>query len=171
MDASARRLTADPAYRWGALFMTGAAGTIILALLFEHVGGYVPCPLCLQGRYAYYAGVPLSFAALIAGSLGAWRFAAVLFGIVASAFVANTGLGLYHAGVEWKWWPGPATCAGALMPLGQGGLLNSLETTRVIRCDEAPWSFAGLSFAGWNAVISLALAGFATKAAVRAFSR
>lgn len=168
MFAPPRSALSHPAYGWGAFLMFASAITVLVALGFEHIGGYVPCPLCLQERYAYYAGVPLAFAALVAGGLGAWRFAGVLFGLVAIGFLINTGLGVYHAGVEWKWWPGPETCSGALMPLGQGGLLGSLQTTRVIRCDEAPWQFAGLSFAGWNAVISLILAAVALRASTSA---
>ncbi len=171
MTMAAHRTTAEPAYQWGALLMVVAAGTVITALGFEHIGGYNPCPLCLQERYAYYAGVPLSFAALVAGSMGGWRIAGLLFFAVALGFLANTGVGVYHSGVEWKWWPGPETCSGALTPLAKGGLLESLSTTRVVRCDEAPWSFAGLSFAGWNAVISAALAVVATKAGLTALAR
>lgn len=159
----------DTAYRWGAAALVGATAIIITALGFEYIGGYRPCPLCLQQRYAYYAGIPLLFVALVLLSTGRRRLAAVLFSIVAAAFLANTGLGLYHAGVEWKLWVGPQTCQLALEPLtgGQGGLLRQLESTRIIRCDEAPWQFAGLSFAGWNAVLSLILA-FATGCAANA---
>lgn len=168
MASMARRITDDPAYRWGGFVMFVATGAIMVALGFEMIGGFVPCPLCLQQRYAYYAGIPLCFVGLVALATGARRFAAVLFALVAAAFAVNTGLGAYHAGVEWGWWPGPDTCAGGLAPLAQGGLLKSLETTRVIRCDEAPWRLMGLSFAGWNAVISLALAVAGTKATISA---
>ena len=34
-------------------------------------------------------------------------------------------------------------------------------------CDEAAWVFAGLSMAGWNAVISLGLAILSGAAAIR----
>ena len=149
----------DPAYRWGAAALIAAAAIILAALGFEHIGGYRPCPLCLQQRYAYYAGIPLLFGALVLTSMGQKRFAGALFALVAVAFLANTGLAIYHAGVEWKWWEGPQTCQLGLEPLsGSGTLLERLETTRVIRCDEAAWRFMGLSFAGWNAVLSFLLA-------------
>ena len=136
-----------------------AAVVILTALAFERFGGYAPCPLCLQQRYAYYAGVPALFLALVLLSAGYARLAAAVFLLVAAAFLANAGLGTYHAGAEWKFWPGPDTCAGAPQPLSTGGgLLKDLATTRVIRCDEAPWHFLGLSFAGWNVVASVLLA-------------
>jgi disulfide bond formation protein DsbB len=156
----------EPAYRWGAATLFAAAAVIIAALGFEHLGGYQPCPLCLQQRYAYYAGIPVLFVALALTSAERVRAARVLFLAVALAFLANAGLGVYHAGAEWRLWTGPETCGGALEPLapGEGGLLKELETTRVVRCDEAPWRFAALSFAGWNVVFSLALAVCAFKA-------
>ena len=92
-----------------------------------------------------------------------------LFGLVALAFLANAGLGGYHSGVEWGFWAGPETCSGATAPLATGkSLLDQLKNApRIIRCDEAPWRFAGLSFAGWNAVVSFVLMLFAGWAASR----
>lgn len=163
----------SPAYRWGASNLFVATAVILAALGFEHVGGYKPCPLCLQQRYAYYIGIPVLFAAL--SLVGAERrgAATALFCAVALAFLANAGLGLYHAGAEWRLWPGPDTCAGALEPFtfGKGGLLKELETSRVVQCDQVSWRFAALSFAGWNVVFSLALALGALKAAIAAAAR
>ncbi len=149
----------DPAYRWGAAALIAAAAIILAALGFEHLGGYRPCPLCLEQRYAYYLGIPVLFGALVLVSTGQRKIAAALFAAVALGFLANAGLGVYHAGVEWKLWQGPDTCQLALQPLssGPGGLLKQLESVKVIRCDEAAWSFLGLSLAGWNAALSLVL--------------
>ena len=159
-----------PAYRLGALVLFAATAVILTALAFEHLGGYTPCPLCLQQRYAYYAGIPLAFLALVLLSLGRTGLAAIVFVVVAAAFLANAGLGTYHAGAEWKFWPGPDTCAATARPLTtSGGLLEELEKTRVIRCDEAPWRLLGLSFAGWNVVTSMLLAAGAGTAALRAW--
>ncbi len=68
------------------------------------------------------------------------------------------GLAVYHAGVEWKWWPGPTECTGAFdLKWGEGGVVD----TPVIRCDEASFRFLGLSFAGWDALVSAFLAAVA----------
>ncbi len=159
-----------PAYRAGGATLFLAAAVILGALAFEHLGGYAPCPLCLQQRYAYYAGVPLLFLALVLLAAGRTSVAAAVFLVVALAFLANAGLGTYHAGVEWKFWPGPDTCSAITQPLGAGGggLLKQLETTRVIRCDEAPWQLFGISLAGWNVIACLLLTAGAISAAVRA---
>ena len=150
--------TRSQAYRTGGSALVVAAGVIIAALLFEHVGGHVPCPLCLQQRWAYYAGIPALFLAMTLVGADRPRAAGLLFLAVAIAFLANTGLGVYQAGAEWGYWPGPETCGTVQAITGSAGdLLKRLETTTVVRCDEASWRFAGLSFAGWNAVVSFVL--------------
>ena len=158
----------SPSQRVATLVLIGAAAVILTALAFEHLGGYTPCPLCLQERYGYYAAIPALSIALVLLSAGHTRAARAVFVLVALAFLANAALGVYHAGAEWKFWQGPQTC-GATQPLstGAGGLLKDLATTRVIRCDEAPWHFLGLSFAGWNAVASALLAAGAALASIK----
>lgn len=153
-------------YQTGALVLFTAIAVIGAALAFEHIGGYVPCPLCLQQRWAYYTAIPLLFAALVLVSAHMPRAAAALFLIVALAFLANAGLGAYHAGVEWKFWPGPETCSSAQpLPGSVDDLMAGLSSGHVSRCDDASWRFAGLSFAGWNAILSLLLFAGALRAA------
>ena len=148
----------SPLYRLGALALLTAVAAILVALGFEYIGGYLPCPLCLTERYAYYTAIPVLFFALIAASGGHPGLAALGFLLVSLAFLVNAGLGGYHAGAEWGFWPGPSTCSGALTPLDTtGGLLKNLANTHVVRCDQASWRLFGLSFAGWNAVISALL--------------
>jgi disulfide bond formation protein DsbB len=138
------------------------AATILGALFFEHALGLRPCPLCLEQRYPYYFAIPLAIFILLGESVGSRR-RVLLAGLLAIAALMlwNAGLGAYHSGVEWKWWPGPNTCGGTA-DLGSGGsLLKQLQSINVVRCDEAPWRFLGLSLAGYNALIALALAAVA----------
>jgi disulfide bond formation protein DsbB len=69
--------------------------------------------------------------------------------------------------VEWGFWPGPSDCGGGAGPgpASVDDFLKTLETTRVVSCTEAAWRFLGVSLAGWNVLISLALAGLAGTAA------
>ena len=137
----------------------GALASLAAAHGFEYLGGYRPCPLCLIERLAYYFAVPAGFLALILAHGGQRDAAGLLLAACALGFLANAGLGAYHSGVEWGWWPGPETCSGAdAAGFSTSDLSQSLEQARVIRCDQAPWRFLGLSFAGWSTVISLALA-------------
>ncbi len=159
-----------PAYRIGGTALVIAAGVILAALAFEYIGGYAPCPLCLMQRWAYYAAIPVLFLAM-ALSAESPRVAAFLYLAVALAFLANAGLGVYHAGVEWKFWPGPETCAvAAATPPSAAELLSGMEDP-VVACDEAAWRLFGLSFAGWNVVISVMLMTLGLRAALAAIDR
>src|SRR5262245_6971973 len=88
-----------------------AFATILLAHIFERFG-YAPCPLCLQERYAYYFGVPALVVAFFAARAESFTLARVPLVLVGIAFLVTTGVGVYHAGVELKWWAGPTSCAG-----------------------------------------------------------
>ncbi len=156
-----------PAYGLGAWALFIAGLVILTALAFEYIGGYTACPLCLQQRYVYYAAVPLSFLGLVLLSGDHTRIAGFVFFAVALAFLTNAGLGVYHAGIEWGFWPGPDTCSGATqLPTSAESLIKNLEAETGARCDEAQWRLFGLSFAGWNVVTSVLLFVVALKAAL-----
>jgi disulfide bond formation protein DsbB len=127
-----------------------ALATILGAWLFQYFG-YAPCPLCLKQRWAYYGAIPLALVAFLLADRNAAAAKGILY-LVALIWIASMIFGIYHAGVEWKWWPGPDTCGGDI----SGGLPDL--SGPVIRCDEAAIRILGLSLAGWNAVISLFLA-------------
>jgi disulfide bond formation protein DsbB len=141
---------------------------ILAALGYEHIGGYVPCPLCLQQRYAYYGGIPALAAALILLRAGHTLPAAVIFGLVGAAFVVNAGLGIYQAGAEWKLWELSSCSASGALPEFD---INKLDVGRAPVCGVANWRFLGLSFAGWNAVVSAALALGAFSAVLKTWRR
>lgn len=141
-----------------AVTVAAALATILAALAFEHIGGYAPCAICLIERYAYYAGIPLAGIAFFLARSGRSGLAVLLLGLCGLGFLINTGIGIYHSGIEWKWWPGPQSCGGGNLAPLTGSLLDALENAHAVACDEAPWRFAGLSFTGWNTVISLGLA-------------
>jgi disulfide bond formation protein DsbB len=140
-----------------------AAATIAGAWFFQLVLGIVPCPLCLEQRYAYYLAIPLGLLIALAARGGAPR-PLLLAGlaILALASIANAGLGTYHSGVEWGFWKGPTDCSGPVVNLGSAtDLLSRLDTVKVVRCDEVQWRFLGLSLAGYNLLISLLMAAIA----------
>jgi disulfide bond formation protein DsbB len=145
-----------------AIALVGAL-TILGAWFFQYGLGLKPCPLCLEQRYAYYFAIPLAVMVILGDHFGASRkvlLAALI--AIALGMLWNAYLGVYHSGVEWRWWAGPQECSGALDDLGSaGGLLKQLQSISVVRCDEAAWRFLGLSLAGYNALISLALAAVA----------
>ncbi|WP_244496708.1 disulfide bond formation protein B [Methylobacterium indicum] len=160
----ARRLTAPrPA---ALLLLVGAAATVGGALIFQHGFGYVPCKLCLTERQPYYLALPLLAAALLLPR----RLAGGLLALATVIFLVGAGLGAYHAGAEWGFWPGPSDCGGGAgpAPAGVDDFLKSLQATRPVDCTAAAWRFLGISLAGYNALIALALSGLAGTAAWRA---
>lgn len=164
-----------PAIRAAILVAAVGAATILGAYYFQFVMGLAPCPLCLEQRIAYYVSIPLAVAVAIAAGRGAPRgLVAAGLVVIALAMLLNSGLALFHAGVEWKWWPGPQECSGTPDVLAPSGdLLSDLEKGRiaVVRCDEAAWRdpFGLLSLAGYNVLISLALAVVAARGAMTAW--
>jgi disulfide bond formation protein DsbB len=136
------------------------AAAIAGAWFFQLVIGLRPCPLCLEQRIPYYIAIPLALiVAFIAWRGSAPRLARAGLAVLALVLLVGAGLGAYHAGIEWKWWPGPTDCTGDISNFGKAGsLLEQMQNTSIVRCDEAAWRFLGLSLAGYNVFISLALA-------------
>jgi disulfide bond formation protein DsbB len=138
------------------------AATILGAWFFQYGLGYQPCPMCLEERYPYYFSIPLAVMVVLGTQVGASR-KVLLFALaaIAALMLWNAGFATFHAGVEWKLWEGPRDCSGSFMGLGGGSLLEQLKSIHVPRCDEAAWTFLGISLAGYDALISLTLAAIA----------
>nr|WP_153020282.1 disulfide bond formation protein B [Paramesorhizobium deserti] len=134
------------------------AATVGGALGFEHLGGFMPCKLCLEQRTPYYIGAPLMVLAVFSSSLKwpGWLTRGLLL-IGALLMTYGLVLAVFHAGVEWKFWAGPTDCSAATMSIttDAGNLLSDLNSVRPPACDQAAGRFLGLSFAGWNAAASL----------------
>ena len=145
-----------------------AAATIAGAWFFQLVLDIVPCPMCLEQRWAYYAIIPLAVLIAIAAKAGAPR-SLLLAGLalIALAALCNAVYGGYHAGVEWKFWAGPSSCTGPGINLGGGSLLDQLDKVKVVPCDVVQWRFLGISLAGYNALISLLMAAIAVRGVVK----
>jgi disulfide bond formation protein DsbB len=139
-----------------------AFATIAGAWIFEYLG-YAPCELCLMQRWAYYVGVPLAALAAVMNAEGPRVLRKPLLVLLAVIFAGSSIFGIYHAGVEWGFWPGPTGCTGTSMPTvsNMNDFMKQLQTTRVVRCDEVAIRIFGLSLAGWNAIISAGMAALA----------
>jgi len=129
-----------------------AFASITAAWGFEIIGGFKPCPLCLTQRWSYYIAVPFAAVLVILVMTGKISDGLLRAGLVVLSLVILAGgvLGGYHAGVEWGFWPGPTSCTGGS---GLSGGLPDLSQ-KVVQCDEVQIRIFGLSFAGWNAVVS-----------------
>ena len=152
-SASPRPLPADKILV--AIAFALALATIAGAWGSQLFGGLVPCELCLAQRQAYYWGLPVLAVVLILWNrlpLAVWYIGVAL---GAAIFVWSTYMAGYHAGVEWGFWPGPTACTGT------GGDLNFTDLTQglkpVIPCDHVQFRLFGITLAGYNALISVAV--------------
>ena len=140
----------------------GSAALLGGAFAFQYIGGLAPCALCLWQRWPHAAAILIGVVALATG----WRG---LLWLGALAALTTAGIGLFHVGVELKWWEGLATCtAGSIAGISTADLLNpAADVAAPVRCDEIAWSMLGISMAGWNAIASLGLAAIWVAAARR----
>jgi disulfide bond formation protein DsbB len=161
---------AKPQMTAGLIVALAGAATLAGAWFFQLVVGLAPCPLCLEQRIPYYVGVPLALIAVVLAARGSVAGSRVLLALAGLMMAGGAVLAAYHAGIEWHWWAGPTACSGAA-PVQGGNLLTDLNNARVVRCDEAPWRLAGVSLAGYNALIAAALALIAFAAAVQPGAR
>lgn len=140
-----------------------AASLLTIAAVWSlQAAGYVPCELCYKERIPFYAGLPLALLVVAAVWRGRTSVAPAGYLALALVFLGGAGLGVYHTGVEWGLWPGPSSCTGAVdHPAAVSDFLHQLQTTQVVRCDAPALKVAGLSLAGWNAIVCLLLVGSA----------
>lgn len=149
-----------PLRPWPAFALTASLLLLAAAHGFQHFGGLYPCALCLRQREAHWIAAGVAALALAARLWRPDRRAEQAFNaLLAVAFAASAIVAAFHAGVEFKWWPGLPSCAiGGELP-ADTDLLGALSgPVEAAGCDVVPWSFLGLSMAAWNMVVSLGLA-------------
>ena len=131
-----------------------SASVLLAVVYFQYMLGLAPCKLCVWQRF------PHAFTVII-GSLILFKPKFELVGTLLALTAIFLGMCIagYHAGIEATLWPGPKGCSGLmnLQELSPELFLQKILTTKVVRCDEIPWSFLNISMAGWNLVISFFL--------------
>ncbi len=127
-------------------------GGIAEPLIFQALG-YAPCKLCLWQRYPH--GLAIGVGALAYLWAVGWLPLAG-----AGAALVTACLGIYHAGIERGVFAGPDSCtSGPVGEMTAQELMDQILAAPLVRCDEVAWQLAGVSIAGWNAILSFGLAG------------
>lgn len=131
----------------------------VLALITAYVAQYgfglKPCVLCLTQRVPFALAAVLAAISLL-GAVGD-RVRRVLVLVAALAFLVNSGIAVYHVGVEQHWWQ--SGCAGGdTGPLDVSDLAAAMSKPVEARCDEPAWAFYGITMAAMNIVFSGGLA-------------
>jgi disulfide bond formation protein DsbB len=157
------------------MILVASVAILVAVFLFQAVGGLDPCVLCIYQRYPYAATIGLS--AVVFGVAGHTRalgglLAPGLLGLCGLVFAVGAGIAFYHVGVEAGWFQASVACTGTLEEVETiEDLKVRLEAAPFARCDEVPWSLFGVSLAGYNLLVSLALAVITAAAAWRQISR
>lgn len=139
-----------------------SAATLGTAYTSQYVGGLDPCQLCLYQRWPWWGALAIAALALVPALTGkAQRLLVLLAGIV---LLGGAVLAFYHAGVEYKWWPGPSSCGAGTIPSSFAEMQKSMSKP-IVPCDTPAWTLFGISMAGYNGLMSLAIGLFAVKAA------
>ena len=164
---------------WPILALIFSAAMLAGAHAFETFGRYLPCDLCLRQREIYWAAMTISAIGLLA--IRQWksvRLVITLNALLFLCFMTSLVVAAYHAGVEWDIFAGPAGCSSTAggatgeIPTGIPSLEDLNRPRGTVSCSEAAWRMFGISMAGYNALISLALSVasgyFSLKALARA---
>lgn len=139
------------------LFLSGVV-VLGIALASQYLGGLQPCELCLYERWPYYAIVLLMLLAMLSRDA---RITRIALAVSALIFLGSSALAAYHVAVEQHWIQGPTACTGDLGNASSpDALLRALEGRQPVQCDVVQWSFHGVSLAGLNLAVSLALLAF-----------
>ena len=148
--------------RYVLLATLGSAAMLLGAYAFQHLGGMPPCKLCIWQRWPHGTAILIGLIIMLTGEARmAW--------IGALAALTTSLIGFYHVGVEQGWWEGPTSCTSSgTANLSAEELLNQILAAPLVRCDDIAWQLAGISMAGWNAIISLGLAAIWVQAMRRA---
>lgn len=147
-----------------------SAGLLAGAHVFEALG-YAPCPLCLDQREAHWLALAVALAGVGASILFKARLAAAAaVGAAAMVYAVSAALSGYHTGVEWKFWPGPKSCAAAIAPPTSIEEIEKglSDKARGPACEAAQWRLFGVSMAGYNFLFSSGLMALTLAAALGA---
>lgn len=153
-------LLLDDPRRPAFLLGLGSVAVLLVALTFQFGFGFLPCQLCIWQRWPYVIVAALAAVAVPFGQMR-WMLA-LLLGAMAMALLFNSGLALYHTGVEQHWWINSFDCgAPATTSTSLADLREQLMATPYVPCDKIPWALFGISMAGYNIVASAAMSAFA----------
>jgi disulfide bond formation protein DsbB len=151
--------------KFAALVLVASLAVLGTALLSQHWGGLLPCELCLLQRWPWRIAIAAAMLLWLVGKRMQLTPSASAFALL---FLISAGLGIYHVGVEQRWFAGPSACTATAGSTARTieELRRQLEATPVVMCDQVQWSLFGVSLAGWNFVASLMMVGFCAGAAL-----
>ncbi len=127
-----------------AALMAGALGS-------QYIGGLFPCEMCHWQRWPHYAAIVLALAAFAVPE----KFGRIAVAMAIAAILASGAIGVFHAGVEYKWWEGITRCSALATGGSSADIMAQIMAAPIIQCDVPQWTLFGISLAGFNAIVSI----------------
>ncbi len=150
---------------------TGSCFMIMMAAYFQYVLGLAPCTMCYWQRAPHWVVIVLAIISILPSPplkilpLKQIVKPRLFLGVMMAVLIIGAGIAAWHAGVELKILPGPTACSsGGIFDGDPSDVLDRVLSAPVVRCDEPTWSLFGISMAGWNGLISIAMAAAAALA-------
>lgn len=147
--------------------LSGIAGisafALTSALTAEVALGLEPCILCIYQRIPFVLALLVSLSGMAFLKMKKDNKAPVAIGIIglcALLFLVNSGIALYHSGVELHWWKSAVEgCAVPHFGDNPQSILENILSAPTARCDQIPWAdpLFGLSMANYNVMLCFGL--------------
>lgn len=147
-------MTSIPSRLLPPLVLAVCAAALASALIAQYGFGLKPCVLCITQRVPFVVAGGIAALAMLRRA-APWR--RLLMALAGLTFLINSGIAVYHVGVEQKWWQSScaATEKGVVAVTDMAALMSKPVEAR---CDEPAWSFHGITMAAMNIVFSGGLA-------------
>src|SRR5215217_6388001 len=84
----------------GLVAALGSGALLGGAYYFQYVVGLSPCEMCYWQRWPHMVAIAVGLLALV------FMLAAI------TALIVTAAIGIFHVGVEYRWWAGPQACTG-----------------------------------------------------------
>jgi disulfide bond formation protein DsbB len=139
--------------QWGFLFAAISLAVLATVYISQYFFKMPPCHLCLMQRIPYFSALALSLLIVATNRK-------ILLWLLAIVFAASFALGLFHFGVEQKWWTYASGCTATnLFKPGASveDMMAALKQAPVVRCDQSIPFLFGIGMAFYNMIGSLGL--------------
>jgi disulfide bond formation protein DsbB len=136
-----------------AILIISSVIALVVAYGTEYGFGFKPCILCTYQRIAYFVILVCSIVAAIFNSKKILLLAVL-------ALIAGGGIAFYQVAVEKHFVPAPTICnSGKTKASTVEELRKQIMEDGPISpsCEVTQFEYAGISFAGWNVIFSIAV--------------
>lgn len=130
---------------------------LVIAFISEGFLGLEPCIFCIYQRIPFALVMALG---IIFALLKKYLSIKIGLGLSALAFFINSGIAVYHTGIEQRWWESAVEgCAVPSFSDEPQSLLENIMSAPTASCMDIAWQdpILGLSMANYNILFCLGL--------------